>query len=154
MNCKIYGRSKSYFSIYGKMLNRNKAFEDIYDLYAIRIIVNKVEDCYSALGVVHSMWQRERGTLMIANYVEPRVLLKCIVVLLGDRDEKMPAGLSGVYVAVINLHVLKCTTPLSIDVRRRELRVTWVWDAPLTNAIVLIRPDAVSYTHLTLPTKA
>ena len=78
---------------------------------------------------------------MIANYVEPRVLLKCIVVLLGDRDEKMPAGLSGVYVAVINLHVLKCTTPLSIDVRRRELRVAWMRDAPLTNAVVLIRPD-------------
>ena len=56
MDCKIYGRSKSYFSIYGKMLNRNKSFEDIYDLYAIRIIVNKVEDCYSALGVVHSMF--------------------------------------------------------------------------------------------------
>ena len=56
MDCKIYGRSKSYSSIYGKMLNRNKAFEDIYDLYAIRIIVNKVEDCYSSLGVVHSMF--------------------------------------------------------------------------------------------------
>ncbi|MFL3013383.1 MAG: RelA/SpoT family protein [Candidatus Neomarinimicrobiota bacterium] len=54
MDCQIYGRSKSYFSIYGKMLNRNKDFEDIYDLYAIRIIVKKLEDCYSALGVVHS----------------------------------------------------------------------------------------------------
>ena len=78
---------------------------------------------------------------MIANYVEPWMLLKCIVVLLGNRDDKMPAGLSGVCVAVVNLHVLKCTTPLSINVRRRELRVTWVWDAPFTNAIVLIRPD-------------
>ena len=38
------------------MINRNKSFEDIYDLYAIRIIVNKIEECYSALGVVHSVF--------------------------------------------------------------------------------------------------
>ena len=38
------------------MLNRNKAFEDIYDLYAIRIVVNKIEDCYLALGVIHSIY--------------------------------------------------------------------------------------------------
>ena len=56
MDCNIFGRSKSFFSIYGKMLNRNKAFEDIYDIYAIRIIVDKIEDCYSALGVVHSIF--------------------------------------------------------------------------------------------------
>ena len=49
MDCNIFGRSKSFFSIYGKMINRNKAFEDIYDIYAIRIIVDKIEDCYSAL---------------------------------------------------------------------------------------------------------
>ena len=52
----IYGRSKSYYSIYGKMINRNKSFEDIYDIYAIRIIVDKIEDCYTALGVVHSIY--------------------------------------------------------------------------------------------------
>ena len=53
---EVYGRSKSYYSIYGKMINRNKSFEDIYDIYAIRIIVNKIEDCYTALGVVHSIY--------------------------------------------------------------------------------------------------
>ena len=53
---EIYGRSKSYYSIYGKMINRNKNFEDIYDIYAIRIIVDKIEECYSALGVVHSIY--------------------------------------------------------------------------------------------------
>ena len=51
---EIYGRSKSYYSIYGKMIHRNKDFEDIYDIYAIRIVVDKLEECYSALGVVHS----------------------------------------------------------------------------------------------------
>ena len=53
---EVNGRSKSYYSIYGKMMNRNKSFEDIYDIYAIRIIVNKIEDCYTALGVVHSIY--------------------------------------------------------------------------------------------------
>ena len=53
---EIFGRSKSYFSIYGKMIERKKDFEDIYDLYAIRIIVDKIEECYSALGVVHSIY--------------------------------------------------------------------------------------------------
>jgi len=52
----IYGRSKSHASIYGKMLKRDKSFEDIYDLYAIRIIVDKVEQCYLALGIVHSIY--------------------------------------------------------------------------------------------------
>ena len=53
---EIYGRSKSYYSIYGKMIHRNKDFEDIYDIYAIRIVVDKLEECYSALGVVHSIY--------------------------------------------------------------------------------------------------
>ena len=53
---EVYGRSKSFYSIYGKMINRNKSFEDIYDIYAIRIIVEKIEDCYTALGVVHSIY--------------------------------------------------------------------------------------------------
>ena len=56
ITCEISGRSKSYSSIYGKMIKRNKSFENIYDLYAIRIVVNKIEECYSALGVVHSVF--------------------------------------------------------------------------------------------------
>ncbi len=53
---KVYGRSKSYSSIYGKMVSRDKVFEEIYDLYAIRIVVEKVEQCYLALGIVHSIY--------------------------------------------------------------------------------------------------
>lgn len=53
---EIYGRPKHYYSIYNKMRVRNKPFEEIYDLLAIRIIVEKVEACYFALGVVHSMY--------------------------------------------------------------------------------------------------
>ena len=65
----VYGRSKSYSSIYGKMMSRDKSFEEIYDLYAIRIIVEKIEQCYLALGIVHSLYKpiQERFKDFIAN---------------------------------------------------------------------------------------
>ncbi len=52
----ISGRPKSFFSIYNKMQKRNRPFEEIYDLLAIRIIVSKIEECYYILGLVHSLY--------------------------------------------------------------------------------------------------
>ena len=49
----VYGRVKSYSSIYGKMVKRGKSFEEIYDKLAIRVVVNKVEECYLTLGILH-----------------------------------------------------------------------------------------------------
>lgn len=53
----IYGRVKHFFSIYKKMVNQNKTLEQIYDLFAVRIIVDTVKDCYAALGVIHEMYK-------------------------------------------------------------------------------------------------
>ncbi len=53
---EITGRAKTLYSIYRKMQERKKSFEEIYDLLAIRIIVQKVDECYFALGVVHSLF--------------------------------------------------------------------------------------------------
>ncbi len=50
----ISGRPKSYYSIYTKMTKRNKPFEEIYDLLAIRLVVEKLEECYYTLGIIHS----------------------------------------------------------------------------------------------------
>ncbi len=50
----ISGRPKSFFSIHNKMTKRKKPFEEIYDLLAIRIIVDKIEECYYTLGIIHS----------------------------------------------------------------------------------------------------
>ncbi len=52
----VGGRAKHLYSIYHKMMRRNKPFEEIYDLFAIRIIVNKIEECYYTLGIVHSQF--------------------------------------------------------------------------------------------------
>ncbi len=49
----ITGRAKHFFSIYKKMINQNKTLDQIYDLFAIRIIVSDLKDCYAALGVIH-----------------------------------------------------------------------------------------------------
>ena len=57
IEASIDGRAKHFFSIYKKMVNQGKTLDQIYDLFAIRIIVNSVRDCYAALGVIHEMYK-------------------------------------------------------------------------------------------------
>lgn len=54
---QIDGRVKHFFSIYKKMKNQDKSIDQIYDLFAVRIIVDTVKDCYAALGVIHEMYK-------------------------------------------------------------------------------------------------
>lgn len=56
IKAQIDGRVKHFFSIYKKMKNQNKTLDQIYDLFAVRIIVDTVKDCYAALGVIHEMY--------------------------------------------------------------------------------------------------
>ena len=57
----VYGRPKHFYSIYKKIKKKNCKVEDLFDLLAIRIIVNSVKDCYSALGIVHDMYKPMPG---------------------------------------------------------------------------------------------
>lgn len=57
IDAKIDGRVKHFFSIYKKMVNQNKTLDQIFDLFAVRIIVESVKDCYAALGVIHEMYK-------------------------------------------------------------------------------------------------
>lgn len=57
IKAQIDGRVKHFFSIYKKMKNQNKTIDQIYDLFAVRIIVDNVKDCYAALGVIHEMYK-------------------------------------------------------------------------------------------------
>lgn len=57
IQARIDGRVKHFFSIYRKMVNQNKTLDQIYDLFAVRIIVDTVKDCYAALGVIHEHYK-------------------------------------------------------------------------------------------------
>ena len=54
--CEVYGRPKHLWSIHRKMVQRNKPYEEIYDLMAIRVVTDTVANCYHALGVIHNRW--------------------------------------------------------------------------------------------------
>ncbi len=56
IKAEVNGRVKHFFSIYKKMVNQDKTVDQIYDLFAVRIIVDTVKDCYAALGVIHEMY--------------------------------------------------------------------------------------------------
>ncbi len=57
IEAKVDGRVKHFFSIYKKMVNQDKTLDQIYDLFAVRIIVETVKDCYAALGVIHELYK-------------------------------------------------------------------------------------------------
>lgn len=57
IKAKVEGRAKHFFSIYKKMVNQHKTLDQIYDLFAVRIIVDTIKDCYAALGVIHELYK-------------------------------------------------------------------------------------------------
>ena len=54
---EVSGRPKHFYSIYKKMKNNNRTFDQIYDLTAVRVIVENIKDCYEVLGMIHTMWK-------------------------------------------------------------------------------------------------
>lgn len=57
INGEVSGRPKHFYSIYKKMMNHNRTFEQIYDLTAVRVIVENIKDCYEVLGMIHTIWK-------------------------------------------------------------------------------------------------
>ncbi len=57
IQCQLEGRFKHFYSIYRKMKDRNKNFDDICDVFALRIVVNTVDECYRLIGIIHRLWK-------------------------------------------------------------------------------------------------
>ena len=55
--CEVYGRPKHIFSIWKKMQKKHLSFDQLYDIRAVRIVTERVQDCYAVLGIVHTSWQ-------------------------------------------------------------------------------------------------
>lgn len=85
VEAEIGGRPKNFYSIYNKMKARGKPFEEIYDLLAVRIIVDSMRECYQTLGLVHSIYRPVPNALKITSQCPRAICISRCTLRLSDR---------------------------------------------------------------------
>ena len=90
LNPEISGRPKHFYSIYKKMKKKNYGFDDIYDLLALRVVTDNVENCYNIIGVIHNLWQplHKHFSDYIAN-PKPNMYQSLHTVVVGPRKQSI-----------------------------------------------------------------